>query len=358
MPPLSASDRRPDRKTRVLIVDDSPIMQRLIASTLTKDPRIEVVAMASNASEARALIKQIEPDVLTLDVEMPGMSGIEFLRRLQKLRPMPVIMVSTLTSRGTSTALEAMALGAIDCVCKPTGKPGDEGFAGLADKVVAAAGSRRSIQAQANMSSATSGARSKAAAAFKPNDRILLIGASTGGVPALTAVLSRFPENCPPTLIVQHMPHGFTRSFAARLNQHCAPEIREAAHGDVVKVGTVLIAPGGERHLSITGRRHFTCALAEGDPVSGHRPSVDVLFESAESIASRTVGVIMTGMGEDGAVGLKTLRQAGARTLAQDEATSAVYGMPRAAHEMGSAERMLPLEQIANAVLEECAHAG
>jgi two-component system chemotaxis response regulator CheB len=340
----------------VLIVDDSPVMQRLIASTLTKDPRIEIAAMASDAAEARSLIKQTEPDVLTLDVEMPGMSGIEFLRRLQKLRPMPVIMVSTLTSRGTSTALEAMALGAIDCVCKPTGKPGDEGFTGLADKVVAAADSKRSILAQAAMA----GARPPSATPdkpYRPNSKILLIGASTGGVPALTAVLSHFPENCPPTLIVQHMPHGFTRNFASRLNQTCAPNVREAAHGDMIKPGTVLIAPGGERHLSITGRRHFACALTEGEPVTGHRPSVDVLFDSAASIADRTVGLIMTGMGADGAAGLKTLRQAGARTIVQDEATSAVYGMPRAAYEMGAAERVLPLDRIAENVLEECAHA-
>ncbi len=357
MPPQSATVPSKARPTRALIVDDSPVMQRLIAATLGKDPRIEVVAMASNASEARELIKQTEPDVLTLDVEMPGMSGLEFLRRLQKLRPMPVIMVSTLTGRGTATAMEAMALGAIDCVCKPTGKPSDPGFSGLAEKVVAAAGSRRSLQMHAAMTGAPPAAAAPAAA-FKPSDRVLLIGASTGGVPALTALLARFPENCPPTLIVQHMPQGFTRSFATRLDAHCAPEVREAAHGDVVKVGRVLIAPGGGRHLTIVGRRHFTCALTEGEPVSGHRPSVDVLLDSALPIADRTLGLIMTGMGEDGAAGLAALRKAGARTMVQDEASSAVYGMPRAAFEMGAAERVLPLDRIAPAILEVCAHAG
>ncbi len=348
VPPISAAATRPDRRTRVLIVDDSPVMQRLIAATLTRDPRIEVVATANDASEARALIKQTNPDVLTLDVEMPGMSGLEFLRRLQKLRPMPVIMVSTLTSRGTTAALEAMALGAIDCVCKPTSRD-DRDFAGLPDKVVAAANSRQSL---------TPAARPAAAPTknFKPNDRILVIGASTGGVPAITTLLSQFPANCPPTMIVQHMPQGFTRSFAKRLNQHCAPEISEAAEGDVLAAGRVFIAPGGDRHLTLNGRRRFVCALVEGEPVSGHRPSVDVLFDSVAKLGRQIVGAVLTGMGEDGANGLKALRSVGASTIVQDEASSAVYGMGRAAVNLGAAQQVLSIDRIAAAILEECAN--
>lgn len=328
---------------RVLIVDDSPTMRGLIAATLRTDPDIEIVGEAGDPLEARVAIKELDPDVVTLDIEMPNMSGLEFLERLMRLRPTPVVMVSTLTQHGADETIAALALGAVDCVGKPTG-PGDREFRRLPEVVRAAAGARLQTLAPA---------RSEPVAEYRPSGRVVALGASTGGVEALLQVISGFPANCPPTVITQHMPASFTPSFAARLDRTCAPQVTEARDGDKLETGRVYLAPGGAAHLKVERLGlDLRCRLVEDDLVSGHRPSVDVLFRSvAQACGGQAVAALLTGMGRDGADGLLTLRRAGAVTIAQDEATSVVFGMPRVAFEIGGAERQLPLGRIAPALL-------
>lgn len=330
------------KRVRVLIVDDSATIRNIIATTLARDPDIEVIGSVGDPIEARAAIKELNPDVITLDVEMPKMNGIEFLEKIMRLRPMPVIMVSTLTQAGAATSIEALELGAFDCVGKPQ-------FEDLIEKVKAAAHARvRAI-----------GHRSAPAApksAYRPANKLLAIGSSTGGVEALLQVLAPFPENCPPTVITQHMPASFTTSFAARLDRVCAPKVQEAFDGAPLKPGHIYLAPGGIAHLEVAGGVQPHCRLREAAPVSGHRPSVDVLFHSvAEAYGRRATGVILTGMGRDGAAGLLAMRTAGASTIGQDEASSVVYGMPKAALEVGAVERQLTLSAIGQAALDLCA---
>ena len=329
---------------RVLIVDDSATMRMLIARALSVDPSIVVVGEAGDPLEAREAIKALNPDVITLDVEMPNMNGLDFLERLMRLRPMPVVMVSTLTTRGAEVTLAALELGAVDCVAKPTAAaPG--AFDALRDKVKTAAG------AKVRAANPVRRAPEPSPGDFAPADRLVAIGASTGGVEALLAIVEHLPANCAPTVITQHMPGTFTRSFAERLNRACAAEVREAQDGDPLAPGKVFLAPGGDRHLEVDGLTHFRCRLTQGAPVSGHCPSVDVLFQSvARSAKDKGLGVILTGMGRDGAQGLLAMREAGARTLGQDEATSVVYGMPKAAYELGAVERQLPLERMGPAL--------
>lgn len=326
---------------RVLVVDDSPTMRGMICAVLARDPEIEVVGQAGDPYEARDAVKSLNPDVLTLDVEMPKMSGIEFLEKIMRLRPMPVIMVSTLTQAGAEITLRALELGAVDCVGKPD-------FDGLPEKVRAAASARVRPPGEAISRNAHP--------SYRPSDSVLAIGSSTGGVEALMTILSQFPENCPPTLITQHMPASFTTSFAARLDRLSEAHVCEADDGMPLESGRIYIAPGGDRHLEVRGGARPSCALRLGDPVSGHRPSVDVLFESmAAAFGRRAVGVILTGMGKDGARGLLAMRDAGARTIGQSEASCVVYGMPKAAFELGAVERQLPLSKIAAAALDLCA---
>jgi two-component system chemotaxis response regulator CheB len=332
---------------RVLIVDDSATMRKLIAAALHDSVEFTVVGEAADPLQARAAIKILNPDVITLDVEMPNMNGLEFLERLMRLRPTPVVMVSTLTSRGAEATLAALELGAVDCICKPTPE-NPRTFDTLPEKVRAAAVARpRAPQC------ASSGARAVGApdADFAPNGKVVAIGSSTGGVEALLSIVGRLPANCAPTVITQHMPGTFTKSFAERLNRACAAEVSEACDGDPLLPGRVYLAPGGENHLEIDGAATLRCRVMPGSPVSGHRPSVDVLFDSvARTARSRALGVILTGMGRDGARGLLALRDAGGRTLGQDESSSVVYGMPRAAFEIGAVERQLPLDKIAPAI--------
>jgi len=318
-------------RIKVLVVDDSSTMRQLVTRAIESDPGIQVVGAAKSALEARDLIKQLNPDVMTLDVEMPEMDGLSFLERVMRLRPMPVVMVSTLTAKGTETAISALALGAVDCVVKPTaGNP--RSFDELAAKVKIASMARRRQPEAAEQGPGFSGP-------YRRDGKRGAIGASTGGVEALIAVLSKFPENCPPTLITQHMPPVFTRNLATRLDRMCAPSVVEATHGAPLRPGVIYIAPGGDQHLEVTGRSALACSLKPGSLVNGHCPSVDRLFASvARAAGPRAVGVILTGMGRDGAQGLLEMRQAGARTIAQDEASSVVYGMPKAAVEIGAAE--------------------
>lgn len=334
---------------RVLVVDDSALMRSVIAAGLSQDTGIEVVGAAADAIEARHLIKALDPDVLTLDVAMPGMNGLELLEKIMTLRPMPVVMVSSLTSVGAESTLKALELGAVDFVTKPAGDSDvDDGeFGGeIIKKVRLAAGSlvRRHVAA----TQAAPARRSATAHAHQ----LIAFGASTGGVEVLGRILTRYPKTGPAVVVVQHMPANFTRQFAQRLDAQADATILEASDGHVVSTGQVLIAPGG-RHLTVVRKGlDLVCRISDMDPVSGHRPSVDVLFNSvATSVGDRSIGVILTGMGRDGADGLLAMRQAGALTIGQNEATSLVYGMPRVAQEIGAVCRQMPDAQILEAIL-------
>ena len=335
------------RVIRVLVVDDSATMRGMISRALQCDD-ISVVAQACDPVEARQAIKTLNPDVITLDVEMPGMNGLDFLDRLMRLRPMPVVMVSSLTRNGAEATLRALELGAVDCVAKP--RFGDtSGFERLPATVRAAHGARLRPLRRAPAVAATQG--------YIPSDRVLAIGASTGGVEALLAILEAFPANCPPTVITQHMPAAFTPSFAKRLDRSCAASVEEARDGAPLSVGQVYLAPGGVGHLEIAGSASgpWRCRLTESGPVNGHRPSVDVMFASiAANARARSVGVILTGMGRDGARGLLAMREAGARTIGQDEPTSVIYGMPKAALECGGVQQQVSLHDAAAAMLAAC----
>ncbi|MEZ5892638.1 MAG: chemotaxis response regulator protein-glutamate methylesterase [Parvularculaceae bacterium] len=331
-------------RVRVLVVDDSPTMRAIIKHKLRADPEIEVVGEAGDPLEAREAIKALSPDVITLDIEMPNMDGIEFLRRLMRLRPTPVVMVSTLTQNGAAASIEALALGAFDCVPKPVDGDFENGLPNLTRKVKLAA--RAPVGAR-NVAPPTQRETN-----YRAGNKIIAIGSSTGGVEALCQVLESFPENCPPTVITQHMPASFTASFASRLNGMCAPEVMEAFDGAPIQQGRIYIAPGMIAHLEVGRGETLCCRLASGEPVSGHKPSVDVLFRSVAPMGSRVVAAILTGMGRDGAEGLLEIRRAGGRTVGQDEATSVVYGMPRAAFELGGVETQLPLSKIGPALLK------
>ena len=335
--------RSGSRSIRVCIVDDSASMRALIRHVIGFEQDLEVVGEAGDPYEAREVIKAVSPDVLTLDIEMPRMNGLDFLTRIMRLRPMPVVMVSSLTAAGANVTVAALAQGAVDYVLKP-GPDDAFPFAELPDKIRAAAATRPVAR------TGTPKATPIDTREFG-SERIVAIGASTGGVDALGAVLSQFPKACPPTVITQHMPGHFTRSFAARLERTVRPEVREAEDGMILKPGLIVIAPGTETHLKITGRRILRCSLENTPPLAGHRPSVDVLFKSLSPVAERVVGVVLTGMGSDGAEGLRQLRDGGAETLVQDQASCMVFGMPRAALERGAADAGTPLSLLAERIL-------
>lgn len=335
------------KQVRVLVVDDSPSMRALIRNWLERDGDIVVVGEAGDPYEAREAIKLLSPDVVTLDINMPRMDGLEFLEKLMRLRPTPVVMLSSEIGGAAAASIDALATGAFDCVAKPQNGNTDEVICELNAKVKAASLVRPSALVGR-------GILNRADGGFTPNQRIVAIGASTGGVDALMSLLSAFPENCPPTMVVQHMPASFTRGFAHRLDQHCAPTVLEAWNGAPLETGRVYIAPGGNTHLEVFGRKHLFCKLSQGDPQCGHRPSVDVLFASVAHVGPESVGVILTGMGRDGAEGLLKMRRAGAATIGQSRASSLVYGMPRAAAEIGATERELSLEAMPSAILSLC----
>lgn len=342
------------KRIRVLVVDDSPTMLQLVANVLESDPAIEVVALAPDAATARQAIKDFSPDVMTLDVEMPNMNGVDFLEKVMRLRPMPVIMVSTLTAKGSETAIEALHLGAVDCVPKPTSSNPDS-FDELPRMVkIAAQSNMRARPAQRSLAPAATSAVKD----FKPGAKIVAIGSSTGGVEALISVVSKLPAQCAPTVITQHMPANFTAALASRLDNNCAAKVVEAMDGAPLRIGHVYLAPGGGAHLEVFGRENYSCRLRSGDSVNGHRPSVDVLFNSVARYAgAKSVGVILTGMGRDGAAGLLAMRENGARTIGQNEATSVVYGMPKAAFELGAVGIQLPVDKIGNEIMNLTASA-
>jgi two-component system chemotaxis response regulator CheB len=340
----------PAKKIRVLIVDDSAVVRRMIADALGADPGIEVVGTACDPYVARDKILELNPDVLTLDIEMPRMDGLTFLRILQQHRPMPVVMVSSLTQAGSRAAMEAMEIGAVDVLAKPQSawNLGDLREQ-LAVRVKGAAGARLKNFAAANQT-ARAAVTASASAHFLPR-QIVLIGASTGGTEAIKNVLTRLPAGLPGICIVQHIPPVFSKTFAERLNECCAFEVREAAHGDELKPGLALIAPG-DQHLSLawTGAG-YRVTLQQGPMLHHVRPAVDVMFESAVSAGKNAVAALLTGMGRDGAEGMKKLKLAGATTIAQNEDSCVVYGMPRAAVELGVVDRVLPLDLIPHAIL-------
>ncbi|QIG79718.1 protein-glutamate methylesterase/protein-glutamine glutaminase [Stakelama tenebrarum] len=334
------------RPVRTLIVDDSASMRATLKRILSADPEIEVVGMAPEPFSAREMIKSLDPDVLTLDVEMPGMDGLSFLEKIMRLRPMPVVMCSTLTARGAAVTIEALRLGAVDYVTKPSGTPEDIARDAelLCTKVKSAA--RAAVRAGPNPLP-----RAVSSKHGMSNDAVIGIGSSTGGVEALFSLLPALPEDCPPVLIVQHMPATFTRSFAERLDKDCAVHVAEATDGAIPARGTVYIAPGSQRHMELANGR---IRLKDGDPVGGHRPSVDILFRSLVPLGSAAVGVILTGMGMDGARGLMEMRSAGAHTFAQSRDSCVVWGMPRAALEIGAVEKELSLSAMPEAILAAC----
>ncbi len=335
---------------RVLIVDDSAIVRQVLTLELGREPDISVVGTAPDPYVARDKIVQLKPDVILLDIEMPRMDGLTFLKRLMQYFPIPVIIVSSLTTRGGQLALEAIEAGAVEVMCKPGAAytVGDMSMA-LADKIRAAALSRRRAR---TAEAAPAPARDKLAMSQTTN-KILAIGASTGGTQAIEEVITRFPRNAPGTVIVQHMPANFTKSFADRLNTLCDIEVREAVEGDSVVPGLALIAPGN-KHMILrrSGARYFV-EVRDGPMVCRQRPSVEVLFQSVAKFAgSNAVGAILTGMGADGAKGLLEMRQAGAYTVAQDERTSVVYGMPKEAALCGGACEIAPLHRVAEIMLQ------
>ncbi|WP_024879073.1 chemotaxis response regulator protein-glutamate methylesterase [Methylosinus sp. LW3] len=344
---------------RVLIVDDSATMRGLIAATLCRDPAISVVGEAADPLEARQAIKTLDPDVVTLDVEMPNMNGLEFLEKIMRLRPTRVIMVSTMTERGASTTIKALEIGAFDCVAKPSSKD-PRSFDELPAKIKAIAaspiGRHEPLRGEPIRVEPAAAARREAPTAtsrYAPDGRLVAIGSSTGGVEALLTILSHFPENCPPTIVTQHMPPVFTASFAARLDRMCKPHVAEAVDGAPILPGRVYLAPGGAAHLEVVkSAGGYRCRLTNAEAVNGHRPSVDVLFNSvAQSAGRNALGVILTGMGRDGAQGLLAMRKIGAETIGQDEASSLVYGMPKAAFEIGGVGKQLTLQRIAAHIL-------
>ncbi|MFY8326700.1 protein-glutamate methylesterase/protein-glutamine glutaminase [Pseudoalteromonas sp. ZZD1] len=336
---------------KVLVIDDSPLIRRLLTEVLSQAKDLMVVGCAEDPYQAREMIKQLNPDVITLDIEMPKMDGISFLKNLMRLRPMPVVMISTLTKKGSPVTLEALELGAVDFIAKPTVNVSQQfvQYAQFVQQKVRTAASAR--------------VRSFKMSQDKPQDvvsisefdlkALVAIGASTGGTEAIKEVLLRMPKNCPPIVITQHIPAVFSYSFAQRMNRTCLINVKEAEHGDKLTSGTAYIAPG-DKHLSVIKKGgNLFCALDESPPVNRHRPAVDRLFNSLVNVCpENTVAALLTGMGSDGAKGLLALKQQGAYTLAQDELTSVVWGMPKAAIELNAATDIVPLDKVAHKLLQ------
>ena len=360
-----------NKKIKVLIVDDSALVRQLLSEIFAADPGLEVVGTAQDAYMAREKIKRFNPDVLTLDVEMPKMDGIQFLRNLMRLRPMPVVMCSSLTERGADVTLDALALGAVDFVTKPKVDLAHrlEDYAqDIIAKVKAAARARvralgpgepaaapaaHAMKIVEKLSADAVLPRSAQPRHFRTTDQIVAIGASTGGTEAIREVLVRLPPDAPGIVITQHIPKAFSGPFAARMNS-CSPlTVCEARDGQQILPGHVFIAPGDQHLLVVRDGAQYRCRLNDGPPVQRHKPSVDVLFRSlAQNAGPNAVGVMLTGMGRDGAEGMKEMREAGAACIAQDEATSVVWGMPGAAYEIGAAETLHPLNAIAGKIMQ------
>ncbi len=367
------------KKIRVVVVDDSALIRSMLSSLIDAQPDMECVGTANDPYQARETIRELDPDVITLDVEMPRMDGLDFLEKLMRLRPMPVVMVSTLTERGAETTLRALELGAVDFVAKPRigiAQGLQEMGAEIADKLRIAARARierRTVARPAPPAATPRAAGGGDAPAGAPplvkpvpiaysrasTEKIVAIGASTGGTEALREVLTGLPADCPAVLVTQHMPPGFTRSFAERLNALCRMHVKEAEHGERVLPGHAYVAPGGRHLVLARSGANYVVELDDGPPVNRHRPSVEVLFRSVARHAGRNaIGVMLTGMGRDGADAMRAMRDAGAHNIAQDEASCVVYGMPREAVAAGAVHEVLPLQRIAGHVLGQLKAAG
>jgi two-component system chemotaxis response regulator CheB len=342
----------PERKTRVLIVDDSAIVRKLLADTLAAEPDLEVVGTAPDPFVARDKILSLRPDVLTLDIEMPRMDGLTFLKKLMRFHPLPVVIISSLAQASSQAAIEALQAGAVEVLAKPGGPYSvGEMRQDLPQKIRAAAQARlahavREPVAPAAKLSSPSGFRATS------SSTVIAIGASTGGTEAIRCVLAEMPENCPGIVVVQHIPAVFSAAFANRLNEVCRIRVKEAEHGDPVLAGQALVAPGNF-HMTLEKRgAEYRVSVHSGERVCYQRPSVDVLFDSVAKAAGRdAIGALLTGMGADGARGILKMKQAGARTIAQDEASCVVFGMPREAIELGAIDRVLPLRRIASELM-------
>lgn len=341
-------------KIKVLVVDDSALMRRLLVEFLTSDPQIEVVGSAPDPFVARDKIKQLNPDVLTLDVEMPRMDGLTFLENLMRLRPMPVVMVSSLTERGAEITLQALELGAVDFVTKPKIDL-EAGIRQYADDLIAKIKSAARARVRGINTLSAPPQPSASRRVFRTTEKLIAIGSSTGGTEAIKDVLMGMPADAPAIVIAQHIPAAFSGPFAQRMDRSCAMRVCEAQDGQQIVPGHVYIAPGDWHLRVVRDGARYVCRLDQTAPVNRHRPSVDVLMNSvAQNAGTNAVGAILTGMGDDGARGLLTMREAGCRTLVQDEASSVVWGMPGSAFKLGAAEQVLPLARIAEALLELC----
>lgn len=352
------------RKIKVLIVDDSALIRALLKEIINQADDMEVIAVASDPMIAREKIRALQPDVITLDIEMPNMDGLEFLEKLMRLHPLPVIMISTHTSEGSAATLRALELGAVDFIAKPKVDIQNklETYASLITEKIR-------IAAQANVKPLHGSSTSKPLAPVKKidlkisnkiaeNQKLIVIGASTGGTEAIKEILMRMPIDCPPILAVQHMPEGFTKSYAARLDSLCDIAVNEATHGEPIIAGHAYLAPGGSHFSIIRTGKNYICQITNDEPVNYHRPSVDVLFNSvAALVKNNAIGVILTGMGKDGAAGLKLLHDQGCKTFAQDKASCVVFGMPKEAIARGAVDEILPLDGIAESILEDLDYA-
>jgi len=368
-------------KIKVLIVDDSALVRKVLTEILSSDPGIEVIGAAADPLIAREKIKQLNPDVITLDVEMPKMDGITFLANIMRLRPMPVVMISSLTEKGADITFQALELGAVDFVAKPkidVAHGMDEYAETIIEKVIVASKARvRSRDVKVTSTSMGNSAGSAGSAGsvgsavperltadavlaklsskkhFSSTEKIIAIGASTGGTEAIKDVLMGFPPDTPGIVITQHIPAQFSGPFAKRMNGCCAMEVCEATDGQQILPGHVYIAPGSDHLMVVRSGARYLCKLSDGPPVNRHRPSVDVLFRSiAQNAGDNAIGIILTGMGNDGAAGLKEMQDAGASTIAQDESSSVVWGMPGEAVKRGAADSILPLAKVAASTLK------
>jgi two-component system chemotaxis response regulator CheB len=347
-------------KTKVLIVDDSALIRSVMSEIVNSQPDMEVVATAPDPLVARELIKKHNPDVLTLDVEMPKMDGLDFLEKLMRLRPMPVLMVSSLTERGSEITMRALELGAVDFVTKPkiSIQSGMREYTDMiADKIRGAARAR--IAPRSRTAPVASTQLSALRSPLISSEKLIIIGASTGGTEAIREFLMQMPSDCPGILIAQHMPEGFTTSFAKRLDSLCKISVVESAGNERVLPGHAYIAPGHSHLLLVRSGANYMTRIEQSPPVNRHRPSVDVLFRSAAQAAGKNaVGVILTGMGKDGAAGMLEMREAGAHNFAQDEASCVVFGMPREAIALGAAHEVGPLQALPRLVLDHLAAQG
>ena len=343
---------------RVLVVDDSPLMRALLQHQLERESDIAVIGTAAHAAEARQMIKALDPDVVTLDIEMPGMDGLSFLEKIMELRPTPVILVSGATEAGASATVRGLQLGAVGCLAKSQLRlRGEAGTDDSLAQLVREASKVRFHRPVARAAAPAAPAAPRAPQSASSAHEVIVIGASTGGVEALHTVLGAFPEDCPPTLVVQHINGCFAGAIAQSLDRAVRPQVMLAETDMPLTRGMVVLAPGNERHLQVAraGSRGLRCVLREGEPVAGHRPSVDRLFHSLATTlgperGASALAVILTGMGQDGAQGMFALASIGARTIAQDQASCVVFGMPRAAIDLGAAREVLPLGAIAPSI--------